>query len=126
MPFIRGLDHVQIAIPADGEPQAREFYVHQLGLREIDKPENLKKNGGFWLQAGDHQLHIGLDKDFHPATKAHPAFEIDDLETYRASIEARGVEPVDGEPLPGADRFYVYDPFENRIEFLQWRDHRSM
>jgi catechol 2,3-dioxygenase-like lactoylglutathione lyase family enzyme len=117
--FIRGIDHVQIAIPKNEEDTAREFYIIQLGFHEIEKPENLKKNGGFWLQAGVHQLHIGIAENFQPAPKAHPAFKLRELEKYKKKIESNGVVTNPGEMLPGAKRFYVTDPFQNRIEFLE-------
>jgi len=118
--YVRGIDHVQIAIPKNGETAAREFYIEQLGFPEIEKPENLRGNGGFWLQAGVHQLHIGLVEPYHPAKKAHPAFKLRELESYKRKIEAKGLITDPGESLPGAKRFYISDPFENRIEFLEW------
>jgi ribosomal protein S18 acetylase RimI-like enzyme len=118
--FIRGIDHVQIAIPKNEEDAARKFYIEQLGFHEIEKPENQKKNGGFWLQAGVHQLHIGITENFHPAKKAHPAFKLRELEKYKKKIESNGIVTNPGDMLPGAKRFYVSDPFQNRIEFLEW------
>lgn len=123
--FIRGIDHVQIAIPKNGEGAARKFYVEQLGFHEIEKPENLKKNGGFWLHAGVHQLHIGIAENFQPAQKAHPAFKLRDLENYKKKIESNGIVTNPGEMLPGAKRFYIDDPFQNRIEFLEWEPTES-
>lgn len=119
-PCILGLDHVQIAIPKGTEDAAREFYVAKLGMNEIDKPESLKKKGGLWLVAGAHQLHLGVLDPFTPATKAHPAFQVRHLAQYRAVLEGKGIATRDEDPLVGAERFYVSDPFGNRIEFLEW------
>jgi catechol 2,3-dioxygenase-like lactoylglutathione lyase family enzyme len=116
-PFV-GLDHVQIAIPPDGEAAARAFYADQLGMTLIEKPESLRGRGGFWLQTGIHQLHIGIQKDFVPASKAHPAFAVRSWNEYREALARRGVAIVPDDALPGVDRFYVFDPFGNRLEFV--------
>lgn len=119
--FVVGLDHVQVAIPVGGEGEARSFYCGQLGLPEVEKPDNLKKKGGLWVQCGRHQLHLGVQAPFTPATKAHPAFVVQGLPDLRSRWEAAGVSTRDEDELPGADRFYVSDPFGNRLEFLEWR-----
>jgi catechol 2,3-dioxygenase-like lactoylglutathione lyase family enzyme len=101
------------------EEQARAFYGSLLGLREIEKPDSLKPKGGVWFSLGQAQLHIGLEDDFSPARKAHPALLVSDLLTLRARLEAAGVLITEAEPIPGADRFYVNDPFGNRLELLE-------
>jgi catechol 2,3-dioxygenase-like lactoylglutathione lyase family enzyme len=116
---IRGIDHVQVAAPAGREAAARAFYGEILGLPEIPKPTNLAQRGGVWFRCGTQELHVGVQRDFHPATKAHPAFEVDDLVGFRERLAERGIPIVEDEPLEGAIRFYVADPFGNRLEFLQ-------
>ena len=59
--MILGIDHVQITVPADAVGAARTFYCGLLGLREIEKPEALQGRGGFWLQVGDRQVHVGIE-----------------------------------------------------------------
>jgi len=86
-------------------------------MKEIPKPEKLRKKGGFWVQIGNHQLHIGILDPFFPSTKAHPAFQVENIRKY---LEVNLVETVDEDDLEGAQRFYVYDPFGNRIEFIEW------
>lgn len=113
------IHHVQVAIPAGGEDSAREFYGVLLGFEEIAKPENLVKRGGCWFATGNLQLHLGVDKDFAPATKAHVAYEVEDVDAMRSRMEAAGVAIVEDEPLPGYERFYLADPFGNRVEILQ-------
>lgn len=115
-----GIDHVQLAAPAGSEDVARTFFHDVMGMEEIEKPENLKRRGGLWFQCGVHQIHIGIDKDFKAARKAHPAIHVKNLEGLKQRIIASGTEVVDDEPLPGANRFYVSDPFGNRIELLEW------
>lgn len=121
MPIV-GLDHVQIAMPRGEEALARQFYGEFLGLAEIPKPENLARRGGVWFALGDRQLHLGVEEPFHPARKAHPAFRVEDLDSLRDRIRAAGHQPVDDEPLPGYRRFYLADPFGNRLEFLEALD----
>lgn len=116
MPLIH---HVQIAIPAGGEDAARRFYADVLGLSEVEKPESLRVRGGVWFASGNLQLHLGVDSAFVPATKAHVAFQVSDVAAVRQRCEAAGHPTREDEPLPGYLRFYVDDPFGNRIEILQ-------
>jgi catechol 2,3-dioxygenase-like lactoylglutathione lyase family enzyme len=112
------LDHVQLAMPPGFEAQAEAFYSGVLGLKRVPKPEPLAARGGCWFRQGDVAVHLGVEQDFRPARKAHPAFVVDDLAALQARCEEAGV-PVrpnpDGEPGRGA---YVDDPFGNRIEFI--------
>ncbi|MEL7436826.1 MAG: glyoxalase, partial [Chloroflexota bacterium] len=48
---IMRLHHANISIPPDSEAEARAFYCGLLGLPEIEKPDALKPNGGFWLRS---------------------------------------------------------------------------
>ncbi len=114
------LHHVMIAIPPASEPSARAFYVDILGLSEIPKPESLCGRGGLWLSTGSLDVHLGIDQDFHPARKAHIALQLDDLDRIKCKLNEFGyqVGPVECE-LPGFERFYVSDPFGNRIELMQ-------
>jgi catechol 2,3-dioxygenase-like lactoylglutathione lyase family enzyme len=111
-----------IAIPAASEATARAFYVDILGLVEMCKPDSLTMRGGLWLSTGSLAVHLGIDPDFHPARKAHIALEVRDLESLRIDLRRHGygVSPVECE-LPGFTRFYVSDPFGNRIELMQSR-----
>lgn len=117
---ILSIDHVQIAMPAGEEDKARAFYVKQLGFMEIPKPPDLAKRGGAWFQAGSVQLHLGVEADFHPARKAHPAFLVDDLDSLIANVEIAGYETDTTQPpLDGYKRAHVFDPFGNRIELME-------
>lgn len=116
---ILALHHVQLAMPRGGEDEARAFYVGVLGFTEVPKPSNLVTRGGLWLTSGSADVHLGVEDDFRPAKKAHPALLVDDLEHVRATCEAAGRLLTIDEPLEGYDRAYVADPFGNRIELLQ-------
>jgi catechol 2,3-dioxygenase-like lactoylglutathione lyase family enzyme len=119
---VYGIDHVQLAIPVAGEQLARRFYGEVLGLTEIPKPPNLAARGGAWFRCGPLQLHLGVESDFRPAKRAHPALLVSDLGEIIASLTAAGFEVnYDSEPIAGFDRAFTADPFGNRIELLQAR-----
>jgi catechol 2,3-dioxygenase-like lactoylglutathione lyase family enzyme len=117
---IQGIDHVQLAIPIGGEDTAREFFITLLGFHEIPKPAELAKRGGAWFEAGSVQLHLGVEEDFRPARKAHPAFLVDDLDEIIARVQSAGFETDTSQPaLDGYERAHVFDPFGNRIELME-------
>ena len=113
------LDHVQLAAPRDCEQDARSFFAGVVGLEETAKPESLASRGGVWFRCGEQELHVGVDEGFTPARKAHPAFRVSDLDTVRGRLVAAGATPQDDDAIPGVNRFYVDDPFGNRLEFLE-------
>ena len=113
------LDHVQLAMPAGAEDRARQFYLDVLGLREIPKPAALVARGGVWFGNSSIQLHLGVDADFRPARKAHPAVRVDNLEELATACQAAGYPPEFDSAIPDVARFYVADPFGNQLEFLQ-------
>jgi catechol 2,3-dioxygenase-like lactoylglutathione lyase family enzyme len=115
---IRRLDHVQLAMPAGREAEAVAFYEGVLGISHVPKPYLLAVRGGCWFEDGDLKVHLGVDVSFRPATKAHPAFIVDDVRAIAAAVVA-GLAVDDDEPLDGFDRVYVSDPFGNRIELMQ-------
>ena len=116
---ITALHHVQLAMPAGGEDAARRFYGGLLGLAEVPKPAALAKRGGCWFEDGDVRIHMGVEQDFRPAKKAHPALQVSDIDTIRDRMIAGGVDVKDDDALDGFRRFFVADPFGNRIEILQ-------
>lgn len=117
---IVGVDHVQITIPREKEDEARRFYCSVLGLKEVEKPEILKPRGGFWLQAGSLQVHVGTEPGVdRTRTKAHVAYEVSDLAQARSELEAVGIRIVEPPPVPGIERIELRDPFGNRLELLQ-------
>jgi catechol 2,3-dioxygenase-like lactoylglutathione lyase family enzyme len=113
------IDHIQIAAPEGCEADAREFYGGLLGMREIEKPESLRARGGCWFECGAQQLHIGVEKDFRPDKKAHPAFAASDLDELRRALLARGSKVTDDTSIPGVRRFHTEDPWGNRLEFVE-------
>jgi catechol 2,3-dioxygenase-like lactoylglutathione lyase family enzyme len=108
-------------MPAGREDEARAFYGGLLGLPEIEKPPELARRGGVWFGSGAVQVHLGVEPDFRPARKAHPALRVRGLGAWVEKLGAAGVEVVPDAALPGWDRVYVADPFGNRIELLERR-----
>ncbi|HSJ88430.1 MAG TPA: VOC family protein [Anaerolineales bacterium] len=117
---ILSIDHVQIAMPAGEEQKARAFYVDVLGFIEIPKPAELAKRGGAWFQSERVQVHLGVEADFKPARKAHPAFIVSDLDALIVKVQAAGYDTDTSQPpLDGYKRAHVFDPFGNRIELME-------
>jgi catechol 2,3-dioxygenase-like lactoylglutathione lyase family enzyme len=116
------IDHIQLAIPAGGEEQARGFFVDVLGMNEDQKPEALARRGGCWFRAGSVRLHCGVEASFAPQRKAHPAFLVGNLEELAPKLTSAGVKVVPDDSLPDRKRFYAEDPFGNRIEFMADED----
>ncbi len=117
---ILSIDHVQIAMPPGQEEKARAFYIDLLGFTEISKPPELAKRGGAWFESGTTQLHLGVEPDFRPARKAHPAFIVDNLDALLEKIQVAGYEIDSSQPsLDGYKRAHVFDPFRNRIELME-------
>jgi catechol 2,3-dioxygenase-like lactoylglutathione lyase family enzyme len=113
------IDHVQLAMPAGREPEARAFYTELLGLPERPKPPELAARGGAWFESTTVKVHLGVEKEFRPARKAHPGFLVQDLEALAARLRAAGFTLIADDALPGQARYFVDDPFGNRIELLQ-------
>ncbi|KOP83320.1 VOC family protein [Cytobacillus solani] len=116
----KGIDHIQLAAPEGCESQARTFFGEILGLKEIPKPENLRKRGGCWFQCGNQEIHIGIQEGFVPAKKAHPGLVVENLEALRESLLSQEIIIKEEPPIEGRNRFFVDDPFGNRIEFLEF------
>ncbi|MEM1098361.1 MAG: VOC family protein [Planctomycetota bacterium] len=117
---VGGVHHVQVTVPIGAETEARAFYLGVLGLQEIPKPASLQGRGGFWIRAGDDEVHIGTEDGVdRAATKAHVAFAVEGLQTWRDVIEAQGLPISESVPFPGFDRFEFRDPFGNRVELIE-------
>lgn len=121
MTAILNAHHAQVSVPKGEEEAARQFYCGILGLKEVPKPESLAGRGGFWLQLGDFQVHIGIEEesDRSRTSKSHVAYEVEDLEAWRAKLTENKIRILDGIPIPNYDRFEFRDPFGNRVEFLE-------
>ena len=116
--MLDGIDHVQLAAPAGCETEARRFFGELLGLDEIEKPEPLRSRGGVWFRVGEQQLHVGVEQEFAPARKAHPAFAVSLYDELLAGLRVAGVPVSDDASIAGVRRCYVADPWGNRIELV--------
>jgi catechol 2,3-dioxygenase-like lactoylglutathione lyase family enzyme len=119
---LTGLDHVQLAMPAGGEAQARDFYGGLLALTEVAKPAALQGRGGCWFVGPGLHLHLGVAAEFRPATKGHPGFRVRGLAALRDRLAGAGISVTDDQALPEVRRFYASDPFGNRLEFIEDAD----
>lgn len=117
MPIL-SIEHVQLAMPSGREAEARAFYAGLLGIPETPKPPELAKRGGAWFERGSVKIHLGVDADFRPARKAHPALLVRDLRTLVARLRDAKVDVVEDQ-LAGYFRVYVADPFGNRVELME-------
>jgi len=117
--LFKAIDHVQLAMPVGAEAVARAFYAGLLGLTEVPKPAALQKRGGCWFEQGAVVVHLGVEADFRPARKAHPAFRVADIDALAVRLQAGDVAVTwDDALMPAVRRFYAHDSFGNRLEFL--------
>ena len=123
MSAVLGWDHVQVAMPPGEEEVARRFYGDVLGLAEVAKPQPLAVRGGAWFRAGEVELHLGVEPDFRPARKAHPALAVAGIDDLAARLSAAGAPVTWSDELPGRRRFHTADPFGNRLEVVEAATH---
>jgi catechol 2,3-dioxygenase-like lactoylglutathione lyase family enzyme len=116
---ILSLDHVQLAIPVGGEERARSFYVGILGLTEVEKPASMAGRSSIWFAAGPVNLHLGVEEDFHPAKRAHPALVVDTIDDIVAACKSAGLPTRADISFNDFRRVHVFDPFGNRLELME-------
>ena len=75
-----------------------------------------------WFALGEQQLHVGVDEDFRPARKAHPALRMasGQLDVLARQLSRAGARVLWDEELPGVRRFFSEDPWGNRIELCAY------
>ena len=118
VPFT-AIDHVQLTMPPGGEEMARQFYRDLLGRAEIPKPPELAKRGGCWFESGEVQIPLGVEKDFHPAKKAHSALRCRDYAAFLQRLSEASVKVAEVDDIPGVRRCHIHDLFGNRIELIE-------
>lgn len=118
MPIL-SIDHVQVAIPLDSENRARAFYSGILGFTEVAKPAEMAERKSIWFVSGAVNLHLGIEPDFHPARRAHPAFVVEGLDAILAACERAGISTKPDTSFNGLRRVHVFDPFGNRLELME-------
>jgi catechol 2,3-dioxygenase-like lactoylglutathione lyase family enzyme len=109
-------------MPRGEEALARLFYAGLLGLTEVSKPRELGTRGGCWFVGQGVAVHLGAARHFRAATRAHPAFLVADIDQARRALESAGMTVDEDDSGLPARRFYVTDPFGNRIEVIDAAD----
>lgn len=121
--MLAAIDHVQLAIPAGGEDDARAYYVGVLAMTELPKPPLLAANGGCWFRSdsehGHVEIHVGVEEPFDAAKKAHPGLLVQDVDVVAKTLAEHGYEIRWDDSVPGRRRFHSDDPHGNRLEFIQ-------
>ena len=121
----RHVDHVQVCIPPGAEESARAFYVNVLGFHPIEKPDSLRSMATMWFQNGAVEFHVAVDP-VTQRTKQHPALLVEEIDAVREHLVKHGVILKDEPAIPDRKRFSFYDPFGNRIEFLEYHKDRKL
>jgi len=114
---IVGVNHVQVNVPTAELERARAFYIGFLGMREIARP-SVFSSPGIWMHAGRFEMHIGVEDNVQRTTRAHVAYEVDDIAAWRKKVAAAGHAMKEQPKIPGYDRFQFRDPFGNNIELI--------
>ena len=112
-------DHILLAMPAGLENRAREFFMEILGMEEEAKPAPLNTRGGCWFKKDEVKIHLGIEEDFRPQKKAHPALAVSSLDELAAKLVENSYPVRWDDALPDCKRFFTEDPFGNRIEFIE-------
>lgn len=113
------IQHVSIPMPAGGNAQARAFYGDQLGLEEKNVPDSLDANMLVWFRLGDDELHVFTEEGESKSPGQHLCIQVDDLRAWRKTLSDKGVNIEETERIVNRPRFFIKDPFENRIEITQ-------
>lgn len=92
-------------------------------MAEIAKPVTLAARGGCWFKGTANamtgiEIHLGVERDFRPAHKAHPGFLVPDVDAVADRLRSAGYPVEYDDSFPGMTRFYSADPHGNRLEFL--------
>ncbi len=101
-----------------GEEAAETFYREVLGFNVVPKPPALAGRGGRWFEQGGVRVHLGVEADFRPARKAHPALVVAPFEDLLERLATAGVELQWSDEGPGVRRGHVHDCFGNRLELV--------
>jgi catechol 2,3-dioxygenase-like lactoylglutathione lyase family enzyme len=106
-------------MPAGEEATARHFYGTVMEMVEKVPPASIVDQGLIWFHAGDDEIHLFRDDDPAGNERQHFCLQVDDIDRYRAQFNAHGVEVEETVAVPNRPRFFVHDPFGNRIELTQ-------
>ncbi len=88
-------------------------------MEELDNPPELKQRGGCWFRCGTQQLHIGVEQDFRPAKKAHPALRVKSMIVLKTTLNSYKIAFREDTANPAVKRIFVDDPWGNRLELVE-------
>jgi catechol 2,3-dioxygenase-like lactoylglutathione lyase family enzyme len=115
MTLLDGIHHVSLNV--DDAEAGRAFYEDVLGLSRLDRPDF--GIPGFWLDAGDFQIHLIEIPDHQAPAGQHFAFRVEDLDRARSRLVEQGVEVSDPSPVGPGRQCFLHDPAGNLIELNQ-------
>ena len=112
----KGIHHVSINV-TDVE-EAYKFYVDKLGLETLHRPD--LGFPGYWLKAGEQEIHlIGIDSG-RPVREQHFALYVDDVDETIETLKILDITVSKPNVTPGICRaVFIHDPSDNMIEFNQ-------
>jgi catechol 2,3-dioxygenase-like lactoylglutathione lyase family enzyme len=117
--MITGYHHTQISAPSGSAEEVRRFYGQVLGLAEAPVPPSLQGHGLIWFKVGNRTLHVAVEDGVNRlGTRAHLAYEVDDIAACRRHLAGQGIKLIDQPKIVGFDRFHLHDPFGNRLEII--------
>ena len=122
MATVQRLQHASVPMPPGGEEAARTFYGDALGMVEVAPPATLRHLRLAWFRAGDdgHEVHCFTEEGFGPNSPGqHLCLQVDHIEGFRRRLGQHGVAVEETDAIPTRPRFFVHDPFGNRIELTQ-------
>jgi catechol 2,3-dioxygenase-like lactoylglutathione lyase family enzyme len=122
MPAVLRLQHTSVPMPADGHEAARRFYGGALGMTEVKPPSSLMVDRLVWFRAGPdgHEVHVFVDEQMQAkSAEQHLCLQVDDIASVRAQLSDRGIAIEETTAIANRPRFFVKDPFGNKIELTQ-------
>lgn len=113
---IRQINHVTTMVKDTARAMA--FYNDLLGIKQIQS--QVDNPAITWLQLENGVMVHLIETDEAPAKPGniHHAFQVDDLEATRATLESSGYEVLrGGVRYDGQAYFFIEDPDGNSVEF---------
>ena len=113
---IRQINHVTTMVKDTARAMA--FYNDLLGIKQIQS--QVDNPAITWLQLENGVMVHLIETDEAPAKpgNVHHAFQVDDLEATRSTLESNGYEILRGGiRYDGQAYFFIEDPDGNSVEF---------
>ncbi|NWJ47858.1 MAG: VOC family protein [Chloroflexi bacterium] len=124
--MLKGILHVNLTISpgAAALAEAHHFYVQVLGLEVLERPDSVDSGSpGWWLGCQNgQQIHISAEQNpdkYNAPSSRHAAFQVESLEVLQQRLQENGVTIISDSQFAGQRRFFVRDPWGNRLEFVE-------